>query len=387
MAERWLVGLSEYAGLTRYTGGIGTHFASLLPAIAELGIEVDLVMFSPERLQRERTLGGVNLIANYRLAGLPEWARLLARTFLLRRQFRSSRYDRVFVPEWGGIAAALPAGAPLVTNLATGVRLGDWIAGRRVRDYPHKRWVARVVQDYLETRQIRRSRGVVSISRAVLEWNRMNVVGLPPAAVVRNCVDVDAVREAAAGVEPDREHPVILFLGRLERRKGIVPTMRAFAELVGEHPDARLQLAGSTGDSRFEPSRQELLAMVPEQHRGQVEFLGHLDSATLFRRVAAATVVLCPSLWEGFGNVALEVKAAGVPLVVTSGSGFDDFCRDGDDCLVVPPDDAHALAEAVSRIIGSPELAARLVATAERNVNAFAPAAVAPDLVAAVGRF
>jgi len=386
--QRWLVALTEYAGVTAYTGGIGTHFASLLPAVADLGIEVDLVLFSDDDLA-PRVIHGVTLVAHHRLHRMPPWAQLLLRPVLLRRQFRSRRYDRVFLPEWGGIAAALPASAPLVTNLATGIRLGDWIAGRDHRAYPRGRRLARRIQDHLETRQITRSRGVVSISRAVLDWNASNVAGLPQSSIVRNCVDVAAVRDAVVDLPESAgpsAAPVILFIGRLERRKGVLPTMRAFAELLREHPSARLLLAGSSGDSRFEPSRQQLLAFVPEQHRQQVRFLGHLESEELFREVRSATVALCPSLWEGFGNVALEVKAAGSPLVVTTGSGFDDFCTDGVDCLMVAPDDAPALADAVSRIIASPDLAETLVRGGQASVEAFQPASVAPDLVAAVER-
>jgi glycogen(starch) synthase len=46
----WLVGLTEYAGLTDYTGGIGTHFSALLPALVRMGIDVELVLFTEEAL-------------------------------------------------------------------------------------------------------------------------------------------------------------------------------------------------------------------------------------------------------------------------------------------------------------------------------------------------
>lgn len=386
--ERWLVALTEYAGVTRYTGGIGTHYASLLPALVRLGIEVHLVLFSAQPLPRALTVEGVTVIAAHRLRGLPEWARLMLRPCLLRLHFGRLSYDRVLAPEWGGIASALPTGSPLVTNLATGIRLGDWIVGRERRDYPRRRRVEHLIQDRLEDRQITRSRGVVSISRAVLDWNRRNVPGLPPAVIVRNCVDIDAIREViTAPVSNTADSPVVLFVGRLERRKGILPTMRAFAAVLDACPGARLQLAGSSGDRRFEPSRSDLLALLPAPFRDRVEFLGHLAGEELFRRAAAATVVLCPSIWEGFGNAALEMKAVGVPLVVTNGSGFGEFCEDSRDCLMVPPDDATALAKAIVRITSSPELAAQLRAGARLSVENHTPDAVAPDLLAAVQSF
>lgn len=44
--QRWLVATTEYAGLTPYTGGIGRHYAALLPALVQLGVEVDLAVFT-----------------------------------------------------------------------------------------------------------------------------------------------------------------------------------------------------------------------------------------------------------------------------------------------------------------------------------------------------
>ena len=79
--------------------------------------------------------------------------------------------------------------------------------------------------------------------------------------------------------------------------------------------------------------------------------------------------MICPSRWEGFGNVALEVKAIGTPLIVTSGSGFDDFCTDGVDCLMVPPADSSKLAAALQRLIESPRLGRALAERALAGIG------------------
>lgn len=93
---------------------------------------------------------------------------------------------------------------------------------------------------------------------------------------------------------------------------------------------------------------------------------------------------MCPSRWEGFGNVALEVKAIGTPLIVTSGSGFDDFCMDGVDCLMVPPKAADLLAHALHRLLASPALGRSLTLPALEKIAQFAPDPVAADLIATV---
>ncbi|GGF41326.1 glycosyltransferase family 4 protein [Subtercola lobariae] len=390
--RRWLVGLTEYAGVTDYTGGIGTHFAALLPALARRGIAVDLVLFVDTPTVPDALVDGVRVITIRNLTRRMPALAMLERALRFRRAAAAFEYDAVFLPEWAALAAALPARAPLVTNLATGIRLGDWIAGRRNRDFAPRLRFARWVQDVFETRQIRRSQGLVSISTAVTRWNRTFIDHLPPAAIVRNCVDVEQIRRLSQTsdlpvhwpTDDGMGSPIVLFVGRLERRKGVVVMMAAFAKVLERHPSARLVLAGASGDRLFEPTRPQLLDEVARRYRAQVTFLGHLAGPELFAAMQAADVVACPSLWEGFGNVALEVKAAGSALVVTTGSGYDDFCRSEGDCLMVAPGDAPALADAINRLLGSAELGERLVDVASASLDRFTPDAVAADLVGVV---
>lgn len=389
MRRRWLVGLTEYAGVTRYTGGIGTHYASLLPALVRAGIEIDLALFDKESLLMRQAPGGVRIIAHRRLRSVPLTVLPLVRAVDFRAIAASVDYDCVLMPEWGGLAALLPRRAPLVTNLATSMRLATEISGVSPSSLPTARRCVAAVQDWCESRQIGRSRGVVPISRAMADRNRQLLGGLPRAVVVPNCIDVADVQETATSPArplpdgwPDGDAPIVLFLGRLERRKGVLEAAQAFGAVADRHPAVRFVFAGAPGDSRFEPTREELLQRVGAPER--TVLLGHVPSEQLFRAIGCADVVVCPSRWEGFGQVALEAKAIGRPLVVTSGSGFDDFCIDGIDSLVVAPGESRALAGAVDRLLQDPELAAALAKRARSGVDRFTADAVAPQLIAAV---
>ncbi|WOF21899.1 hypothetical protein N8K70_10935 [Microbacterium betulae] len=68
--ERWLVATTEYAGLTGYTGGIGRHYAALLPALVRLGVAVDLVVFSDADPIPGARMDGVRLVSFRRTDGL-----------------------------------------------------------------------------------------------------------------------------------------------------------------------------------------------------------------------------------------------------------------------------------------------------------------------------
>jgi glycosyltransferase involved in cell wall biosynthesis len=381
--------VTEYAGLTAYTGGIGRHYASLLPALVRHGAEVDLLVLADGPALPDPDLAGVRLLGVVPVPpGTSRPAALLRRAATVRRAYRAGGYDRVFTPEWGALGVALPAGAPLLTNLATSTRLTNAISGFSPRSYGLRGGTVITVQSRLEDRQVRRSAGLVAISEAMLRWNRDAFGRLPDARVVRNCIDVEHVQAAAEHGPlpegwPEADGPVLLFLGRLERRKGVTDAFAAFAEVARRHPTARLVLAGSSGDRRFEPDRAELLGILPEAARDRVTWLGHVAGDTLYRGIRAAAVTLCPSRWEGFGNAALEVKAIGGALVVTTGSGYDDFCTDGEDSLMVPPADPAALAVAVDRLLGDPRLAADLGRRARAGAGRYTADAVAVDVLAA----
>lgn len=384
--QRWLVATTEYAGLTAYTGGIGSHYAALLPGLVRRGAAVDLIVFSDAAPQSDVRLHGVRLQAFHRTDRLSPVRALFERSRRVRATYQRGSYDRVFLPEWSALGADLPLDAPLLTNLATSARLANEISGLRLRDLPLARRLPVALQMHREDRQIRRSAGLVAISHAMLTRATARLADQPPSAVVRNCIDVDHVRRASRSAPlpagwPEGDGPVILFLGRSERRKGVIEAVGAFARL-GD-PRARLVLAGAGADARYEPTRAELRAMLPPDARERVTWLGHVPGDELYRAIRAADLAMCPSRWEGFGNVALEVKAVGTPLIVTSGSGFDDFCTDGEDCLMVPPQDIPALAAAVRTLLDSTALREALAARAYARVDRFAPDAVAADLMSA----
>lgn len=386
---RWLVAVTEYAGLTPYTGGIGRHYASLLPALVRAGVEVDLVVFHDDELMVPEAPGGVRLVAHRRLHGVPAPLLPLVRAIDFRAIAASRRYTRILVPEWGGVGALLPRRAPLVTNLATSMRVSNDISGVAVTALPWRRRLVVAGQNRCEGRQIRRSLGVVPISRAMERRNRELLGDLPPAVVVRNCIDVAHVQDRAADAAvalptgwPDGPGAIVLFLGRLERRKGVTDAASAFGRVAADDDRVRFVFAGAPGDSGFEPVEGDLAATVGTP--GRTAFLGHVAGDALYRAIAAADVVVCPSRWEGFGQVALEAKAIGRPLVVTTGSGFDDFCVDGVDALMVPPGSDEELADAVCRILQDSALTARLGSAARAGVGRFTADAVAPDLIAAV---
>jgi glycosyltransferase involved in cell wall biosynthesis len=195
-------------------------------------------------------------------------------------------------------------------------------------------------------------------------------------AAVRG-VDAAKIFSAGQAVEATRfEHlprladgrSDVLFVGQLKDYKGITPLLDAFAQL-GDHP-ARLRMVGS-GPLESEV-RRRLGAL------GNVELVGHVPQSELPGEMARASCLVLPSVTtaldrEPWGVVVNEAMHAGLPVVASSavGAAAGGLVQDGRNGFVVPENDPAALAEALRRLLGNPEQAARMGQAAREDVRAF----------------
>ncbi|MFF9121796.1 glycosyltransferase family 4 protein [Streptomyces sp. NPDC014889] len=161
--------------------------------------------------------------------------------------------------------------------------------------------------------------------------------------------------------------------------KGLVFLVEALAKVRTEHPAAHLVVVGKRPEKG--PVAQ---AVARHGLEGAVEFVKGISDAELVDLVRSAEVACVPSLYEGFSLPAAEAMATGTPLVATTGGAVPEVAgRDGETCLAVPPGDAGALAVALGRLLGDPELRLRLGrAGRERVLRHFTWARAAEGTVA-----
>ncbi|MGE5504516.1 MAG: glycosyltransferase [Actinomycetota bacterium] len=184
---------------------------------------------------------------------------------------------------------------------------------------------------------------------------------------VPNFVDArTAAPLARAGLDTPPGAPLLLALGRLHPNKAFDVLLKAMAAL----PDAYLWIAGEG------PARVELEALAA--HLGvkpRVRFLGWRDdTAALF---AACDLFVCPSRHEPLGNVVIEAWAQGKPVVAAASQGPRQLIANGTDGVLVPVDDAEALAGALSALLADRARAAALAASGRAAFEArFTEAAV-----------
>ncbi len=149
----------------------------------------------------------------------------------------------------------------------------------------------------------------------------------------------------------DRRRPLLLFVGRLEPRKGVDVLIRAFLRVRASIPGVRLCVVGGG------PGRDGYQQMVPPSIRPDALFVGAVDAADLPRYHASADVFVSPALGgESFGIVLLEAMAAGLPVVASDIPGYRTVLKDGRQGRLVPPGDAFALADAIATLLENEKL-------------------------------
>jgi glycosyltransferase involved in cell wall biosynthesis len=144
----------------------------------------------------------------------------------------------------------------------------------------------------------------------------------------------------------------VLFVGTLEPRKNLGALLDAWEHLIDEEPSLpRLCIAGGT-----RPGSEEWLARLSHPPlRERVDFVGYVNADSRRALYEGARLLVLPSHHEGFGLPVLEAMALGVPVVASRAGALPEVA--GDAALLVPPDDRRALAEAIRRVLASPELA------------------------------
>ena len=155
---------------------------------------------------------------------------------------------------------------------------------------------------------------------------------------------------------------LLLFVGRLERLKGVEIAIRALALLRDrEHDDLRLIVLGEDSRDGDESEKERLKAAASALGvRDRVDFLGSVAHHELPYFYAAADALVMPSYSESFGLVALEAQACGRPVVASGVSGLRSVVRDEVSGYLIDGDDPATYAERIGRLLADPELAQQM---------------------------
>ena len=191
------------------------------------------------------------------------------------------------------------------------------------------------------------------------------------------------------GIDPDRfKRPVppidwmndgranVLFVGRLEKRKGLSYLLRAWGNVRREFPSARLVVVGAGG------ALEHYRSFVGSRGSDDIVFTGKVSDEDLPRYYQSTHVFCAPSTGqESFGIILLEAMAAGKAIVSTDIPGYRDVVTHGQQALLVPPKDAEGLAGALIHVLADPGLRARLGTAGSQTAQRFAWGRIADEVL------
>lgn len=181
-------------------------------------------------------------------------------------------------------------------------------------------------------------------------------------AVVAPGIDLATFSPIAGRVEAREKigypgNRVLLFVGRLERLKGVETVLRAMAIAVGRrHRDVRLLVVGEDSRDAAQSEKERLKAIADDLGIGDsVDFLGPVAHHELPYFYAAAEACLMPSYSESFGLVGLEAQACGSAVIASNVAGLSSVVRDGVTGFLVDGHDPDDWATSILRLLEDPE--------------------------------
>jgi len=324
-------------------GGVNNHIEHLRDNFLRLGQEVRIIAPSsrPSSHKPED-----RVVPTGRAVGLPA-SGSVARVSLslrtapkLKRLLQEENFDIVHVHE--PFAPFLPM---QILRLSDAVNVATFHAakeGGRNRWYLYGRHALK--------RWFRRLDGKIAVSVPAMRLVSHYFPGYYN--IIPNGVDVEHFEKER---EPFPEfadgRPNVLFVGRLEKRKGVKYLLQAFAEVKKEMPEPRLLIVGPPTRAARGYRRWVAEAGLPD-----VEFIGYVTYDELARYHHTADIVVAPATGnESQGIVLLEAMAAGRPLVASNIEGYASVVTHGVEGLLVTPKDAHSLAAALVELLADPD--------------------------------
>lgn len=222
-----------------------------------------------------------------------------------------------------------------------------------------------VVKFYLD-RWYRKLDGCIAVSPTARDYIYAYYPG--EYTIIPNGIDTHHFNSHATPMEEYTDgKPNILFVGRLEKRKGFDYLLKAYRQVIKEMPDCRLIAVGPGTRLRKKYEKQ-----VNREGLKNVIFAGYSTYSDLPRYYQTADVVCFPATGrESFGIVLLEAMSVGKPIIATAIDGFNNVLEDGAEGLSVPPRDVHKLTESLLTLLKNKQLRQEMGARGREKAQAY----------------
>lgn len=162
----------------------------------------------------------------------------------------------------------------------------------------------------------------------------------------------------------------VLFVGRLEKRKGVETLFKAIPKVLEKAPDTQFNIVGKdTNLSSGGSYKKYLLEKLNKKFHKNVNFIGYVDDQELKNYYKNSDLFVAPSIYESFGLIFLEAMAWGKPVIGCNVGGIPEIVEDGKEGILVQPDNENSLAEAILKLLNDNELRKEMGINGNRKVK------------------
>jgi len=236
-------------------------------------------------------------------------------------------------------------------RLSKGPNIGTFHACRGNPGYDF----GRPFTTFLIRRRSKKLASRIAVSRAAANYAEKYIPG--HYEIIPNGIDLEHFSPHTTPIEEFCDGKInILFVGRLEKRKGLSYLLEAYQTIKSKYPDTRLIIVGPGKRLRHQYER-----FVSDNKLKDVEFIGYVPYEHLPSYYKTADIFCSPAIgWESFGIVLLEAMALGKPVVASNIDGYREVIETDQQGILVPPKDTEALSKALITLIDEPELRAKM---------------------------
>ncbi len=380
------------------THGVSRSTHTLAQGLGELGHEVHVVtagdrhnvVFRDGAFIREVNGADSNRYGSYASQGYPHLTHWLNHSHAVYEEVSSLRLNHeiqiVDSPLWNldGLVTAVAGEVPVAVRVVTSMKQIAAVHGQETQEN-------RLLAD-LEGRFLDMASAIISNSQGTVRTLR-EIYGLDIESSLHHVAPYGIVPAAEKELpEPAASMPnetTVLFVGRLEGRKGILELFEAIPEVLRQAPHTRFQIVGS--DNSLEDGfraihRMDYPIFFKKKYRScidHVDFLGFVDEDRLNDLYKGCDVFVAPSRYESFGLIYLEAMNYAKPVIGCRAGGPEDIIVDGETGLLVPPEDTAALADAMTNLVTSPAARREMgLAGRRRLIERYTHVAMAEEFVA-----
>ena len=197
----------------------------------------------------------------------------------------------------------------------------------------------------------------------------MKIKNIP---LVPNPIDIELFKPSYVG--NDKDKLIILYVGRLEFRKGVHTLIRAFCYVQEQLPEAKLTFIGADCGMK-----SYLLNKTCQlEHPENVTFMEHIPRNNLIEYYQKSTICVVPSIWENYPYVCLEAMACGKPVIASDIGGLKTIITNRVNGFLVPPGSSKSLSEAIVLLLEDKRLRQTLGSNARKSIEQnYAPEKIA----------